>query len=408
MRVSVGFQLKKSKSRTDGKSPLYLRCTMCGQRFEISTGLFVEPEYWIESTQQLKGRTEEGKIIRNRLDKITSRIQDIYNQLDSLGDPFDVFTIRNKFLGLSNGQGFLEVFDTIIQDIVATLGNDYSPLTLKQYRTTRKRLEEFLQKREKRKDIPVANIDFKLLKSFDVYLKSTYHVGSNTAFCYHKILKRILNQAIAMNYLVRNPYDSYKFTRCDGNRDFLTLQEVREIQVKRLIIPRMGLIRDIFVFACYTGLCYSDIAKLNRSHIQRGNDGDDWIIIDRTKTESRCRIPILPEALKILEKYKNHPLTDSSNRLLPVHSNQKMNSYLKELADICGIRKNLTMHVARHTFATSITLSNGVPIETVSKMLGHTSLKTTQIYARIIDSKISNDMRQLKKKLSNESCEISS
>ena len=399
MRVSVSFQLKKSKSRTDGKSPLYLRCTMCAQRFEISTGLFVEPGYWIESTQQLKGRTEEGKIIRNRLDKITSKIQDIYNQLDSLGDPFDVFAIRNKFLGLSNGQGFLEVFDAIIQDIEATLGNDYSPLTLKQYRTTRKRLEEFLQKREKRKDIPVANIDFKFLKSFDVYLKSTYHVASNTAFCYHKILKRILNQAIALNYLVRNPYDSYKFTRSDGNRDFLTLQEVREIQVKKLTIPRMELIRDIFIFACYTGLSYVDISKLNSRNIQKGSDENNWIIIDRTKTESRCRIPILPVAQEIMQKYENHPVTCSSNRILPVLSNQKMNSYLKELADVCGIRKNLSMHVARHTFATSVTLSNGVPIETVSKMLGHTSLKTTQIYARILDSKISEDMTLLKSRL---------
>ena len=224
-------------------------------------------------------------------------------------------------------------------------------------------------------------------------------MASNTAFCYHKILKRILNQAIALNYLVRNPYDSYKFARSDGNRDFLTLQEVREIQVKKLTIPRMELIRDIFVFACYTGLSYVDISKLNSLNIQKGSDGNNWIIIDRTKTESRCRIPILPVAQEIMQKYENHPVACSSNRILPVLSNQKMNSYLKELADVCGIRKNLSMHVARHTFATSITLLNGVPIETVSKMLGHTSLKTTQIYARILDSKISEDMTLLKSRL---------
>jgi len=202
--------------------------------------------------------------------------------------------------------------------------------------------------------------------------------------------------------LARNPYESFKVVRNETNRDFLTLQEVKQLQIKKIDVYRLDLVRDIFVFACYTGLSYSDIAKLNSSHVQIGNDGNDWIIIDRTKTESRCRIPILPVAKEVLRKYENHPIVQSSDRLLPILSNQKMNCYLKELEDICGIMKKLTMHVARHTFATSVTLSNGVPIETVSKMLGHTSLKTTQIYAKIVDSKISNDMNQLKIKLSSE------
>lgn len=395
MRVTVCFQLKRSKPRSDGKFPLYLRCTMRGHRFETSTGFFLEKASWIESAQLAEGKSEEIKVINNRITKVRTKIQDIYNQLDSVGEPFDVFSIRDKFLGVSNGQGFLEVFDSIIQDVEATLRNDYSPSTLKQYRTVRKRFEEFMQKKEKLKDIPVAGFDFKLIKSFDVYLKSTYSVTSNTAFCYHKIIKKVLNQAVAMNYLLRNPYSSFRFSRSEGHRDFLTLQEVQKIHGKELPIPRMQLVRDIFVFACYTGLSYVDISKLNSRNIQKGNDGNDWIILDRTKTESRCRIPILPVAQEIMLKYKDHPVVCSSNRLLPVLSNQKMNSYLKELADVCGISKNLSMHVARHTFATSVTLSNGVPIETVSKMLGHTSLKTTQIYARIVDSKISEDMKRL-------------
>lgn len=160
-----------------------------------------------------------------------------------------------------------------------------------------------------------------------------------------------------------------------------------------------------FVFACYTGLSYSDIFKLNKTHFQKGDDNNYWIIVDRTKTDTRCRIPLLPEALEILKKYEGQQLIKSSDRLLPVSSNQKMNAYLKELVDICGIQKNLTMHVARHTFATSVTLSNGVPMETVSKMLGHTSLKTTQIYARILDTKISHDMIQLKRRLHKEDLE---
>ena len=156
------------------------------------------------------------------------------------------------------------------------------------------------------------------MKSFDVYIKNTYHVSTNTALNYHKDLKRVLNTAIAMNHLTRNPYNSFKFVKTETHRDFLTLKEVKELRGKKLCIPLMKLIRDIFVFACYTGLSYSDIAKLDSSHIQIGNDRNDWVIIDRTKTESRCRIPLLHVANEILKKYETHPVASSSNRLLPV------------------------------------------------------------------------------------------
>jgi integrase len=290
---------------------------MAGKRFEISTGIFVDEITWQESNQKNKGKTEEAKTIKNRVDKVTAKIQDIYNQLESLGQPFDVFSIKNKFLGLSNGQGFLEIFDMVIGNIEATLEKDYSPLTLKQYRTTRKRFAEFLGG-QRMKDIPLANIEYKFLKTFDVYLKKTYHVAPNTAFCYHKILKKVLNTAIAMNHLFRNPYDTYKFFRTDGKRDFLTLQEVREIQSKEITIPRMDQIRDIFVFACFTGLSYVDVSKLSSDHIQKGSDGADWIIIDRSKMDNWCRIPILPATNEILQKYENHPLVCRTNKLLPV------------------------------------------------------------------------------------------
>jgi len=405
MRVIVCFQLKKSKTRLDGKCPLYLRCTMNGQRFEISTGFFLDSDDWIEMAQQAKGKSEDVKVINNRLDKIRTKIQDIYNQLESLGEPFDVELIRNRFLGKSSNKGLLEVFDDVLSNIEARIGKDYAFATLKQYRTTKNRLKEFINLQKSAKDIAITKINYNFLNSFDVYLKKTYDSMPNTAWTYHKHMKKVLNVSIAMGYISRNPYESFKMTKKDTNRDFLTLHEVNRIKEKKISILRLEIVRDIFVFACYTGLSYSDIAKLNNSHFQKGDDNNFWIIVDRTKTESRCRIPLLSEALEILKKYENHRLLSASNRLLPVSSNQKMNAYLKELADICDIQKNLTMHVARHTFATSVTLSNGVPIEPVSKMLGHTSLKTTQIYARIIDSKISNDMSQLQKKLHKESLE---
>ena len=202
-----------------------------------------------------------------------------------------------------------------------------------------------------------------------------------------------------MNLISHNPYSSFKVSRNETHRDYLTIQELEQIKNKEVSTLRMEIIRDIFIFACYTGLGYAELKKLNSTHIHQGNDGGKWIIIERTKTDIRCRVPVLPQAKAILRKYKNFSENRNRGKLLPVHSNQKMNEYLKELADICGINKSLSMYVARHTFATSITLPNGVPIETVSKMLGHTSLKTTQIYARIVDSKISKDMKLLVGKL---------
>ncbi len=198
-----------------------------------------------------------------------------------------------------------------------------------------------------------------------------------------------------MNQISNNPYGSFKVSRNETHRDYLTIQELEQIRNKEINTLRMETIRDIFIFACYTGLGYAELKKLNGTHIHQGNDGGKWIIIDRNKTDIRCRVPLLPQAIAISQKYKNFPIPQNRVKLLPVHSNQKMNEYLKELAGICGINKKLSMHVARHTFATSVTLSNGVPIETVSKMLGHTSIKTTQIYARIVDTKISTDMKKL-------------
>ena len=186
----------------------------------------------------------------------------------------------------------------------------------------------------------------------------------------------------------------------ETHREYLTSEKLSKIEEKDIQIERLSAVRDIFVFACYTGLSYSDISKLNDSHLRIGTDQKEWIIIDRTKTNNRCRIPLLPKAKVVLNKYDDYPKNQFKGLLLPVLTNQKMNSYLKELGDICGIKKNITMHMARHTFATTITLDNGVPIETVSKILGHTSLKTTQIYAKILDHRISEDISVLQKKLS--------
>ena len=222
----------------------------------------------------------------------------------------------------------------------------------------------------------------------------------NTAIKYVDNFKKIVRIAYANDWIQKDPFLRWKARPKHVEREFLTEEEIERILEKRFHAERLTLVRDIFIFSCFTGLAYADVKKLSRDDINKGIDGELWINTDRTKTKSRANIPILPTAQHILNKYAYHPAVQEG-RVLPVLTNQKMNAYLKEIGDLCGINKNLTTHLARHTFATTVTLSNGVSIESVSKMLGHKNLKTTQHYAKILNLRVSEDMKLLRQKLAN-------
>jgi site-specific recombinase XerD len=399
MRITIVFQLKNSKKREDGTCPVYVRYTLKGKRVEMSTKIYVDKGSWDVARERFSGSSNKAKTINNRLDKIATNILDIYNQFEAQGKNFDVVDIKNKFCGVKTDHGIVEMFDTYMKTIESNIGKGFSATTLKHYKTSRTRLLSFLSDVHGKKEWNLDLVGYKFINDFDVYLKTKYNNSVNTAWCYHKHMKKVLNIAVAMDYLPTNPYVKFQVKTEEPKREYLTKQELTKIMEKKISIERLDIVRDIFLFASYTGLSYADIAKLGEHHIRTGSDGEEWIIIDRTKNGSRCRVPLLPVAKNILQKYENYPLNVSKNLLLPVNSNQKMNAYLKEIADISGINKCLSMHVARHTFATTVTLTNGVPIETVSKILGHSSLQTTQIYARILDTKISADMKVLRTKL---------
>ncbi|WP_297101660.1 site-specific integrase [Draconibacterium sp.] len=399
MRVIIHFYPRKSRLNDDGQLPIYVRFTVKSKRVDLSTGLFIQPKHWSDAKGRVKDRAPNAYTVNERLDKLKTEIQDYYNQLRSSGEEFSVSTIKDYLLEVDNKTGVLEVFDYYLESMLAKTGG-YSKETYKHYKSSRKRLATFIKDRYKKNDYPVQTIKFGFLDAFDVYLKQKYKVHQNTAWNYHKHLRRVLNLAISMEHISINPYKKYKVGLAPTHREILTSDELDRLEQKKIQIKRLAIVRDIFVFACYTGLSYSDIHKLNKNHLHKGIDKKDWIIIDRTKTDTRCRIPLLPKAKQLLDKYSEYPTNENSGKLLPVLSNQKMNGYLKELGDICGINKDITMHIARHTFATSVTLANGVPIETVSKILGHSSLKTTQIYAKVLDQKISEDMDMLQTKLS--------
>ena len=401
MKIVINFLLRKNRESADNKFPVYVRFTLKNNRVELSTGIFISKDHWDESKQRIKGKIPGASVSNERLDKMKTEIQDIYNQLRSSGEEFDATTIKNRLLNTEDSKGVLFVFDYYLNSILAKLNKGYSMETYKHYKSSRKRLAEFISTHLKKTDIPIQSINYKFMDSFDIYIKKDFNNQQNTAWNYHKHLRRVLNLAVSMDYIDKNPYSKFKVGLDETHREILSMEELKRMEDKSIQIERLSVVRDIFIFACYTGLSFSDIAKLSRIHLQHGADGKEWIIIDRSKTNNRCRIPILPKAREILKRYEDYPKISNKDILLPILTNQKMNSYLKELGDICDINKNITMHVARHTFATSVTLSNGVPIETVSKILGHTSLKTTQIYAKVLDKKISDDMDLLQAKLGN-------
>ncbi|MCT4643728.1 MAG: site-specific integrase [Carboxylicivirga sp.] len=399
MKLKVHFTLKKGKQKKNGDCPIYVRYTYLGKRVENSTGIYLREKNWESSLQCAIGKGHSIDVINDRLSKIRAKFNDSFYKLEATGKKFDVFDIKEDVLQIDTNKYVLGVFDYYLNSIVQKLNKGYSKETLKHYKTSRNRLATFIYWKYRKNDIILSRVDYRFLDAFDMYLKMNCGVHQNTAWNYHKHLRRVLNLAISLDYIATNPYSRYKVPLEETYREFLTVEEVRTIERTEIDMPVVSMIRDIFIFACYTGLSYADLSKLNSSHIQKREDGNNWIIIQRTKTKNRCIVPIFPNAQKILDKYDNHPYCIQKGTVLPVYVNQKMNSYLKTVAKICGITKNITMHIARHTFATSIALSNGVPIETVAKMLGHTSLKTTQIYGRIVESKISGEMKELQRKL---------
>ena len=292
----------------------------------------------------------------------------------------------------------LEIFQEHNDKVESLIGKDFSAGTAERYRTCKKHVAEFIKKKYNQNDIHVQDVNHQFINGFEYYLKTTRKCAHNSAIKYITNFKKIIRIAHANDWIDKDPFLHWKGKLKIVEREFLTQEEIQKIIDKELRMERLDQVRDIFIFCCFTGLAYADVKKLTKDDVVIGVDGEQWVKTRRTKTDTRSNIPILPIAQTIIEKYKDNELMKIKNVVLPVLTNQKMNAYIKEIADLCGITKNLTFHLARHTFATTVTLSNGVPIESVSKMLGHTNLKTTQHYAKILDMKVSKDMEILRNK----------
>lgn len=402
-KLSILFYSKTSKITKDGLVPIYLRVTIDGERFEQSTQRYISPLKWSADAGKAKGNSEEYKTVNYYLDSLKQQIYDYQSQIIREKLQFTVQTFRAKWLGIQEkSYTILEVFYAHNEQLKQLIGMDCSKATYGKYRTTYDHTANFIKWKYQVKDLDVNKLNFEFLSSFEFYLKSCLKNQHNTAIKYLANFRKIVGICIKNNWLSKDPFYGYKMSKKEVVRDFLTEDELQRLIAKNFGNERLNQVRDIFIFSCFTGLAYIDAKRLKRSDISIGIDGEKWIFTCRKKTDSPTRIPLLPTVLQIMEQYKNHSKCEFDGSLLPVPSNAKLNAYLKEIADICGIHKHLTFHIARHTFATTITLNNGVPIETVSKMLGHKSLKITQIYAKILDRKVSDDMKMLRDKFSNE------
>ena len=398
-KITLHIYAKTTKANAAGQLPIYIRLTVDGQRFEFSSKKFIEKSKWSPELSKMKGSSEEARTINNYLDLMKSKVFDIQMELIYKNEELSLENFKSRILGTHQRERMIiPIYQNHNDKIEELVGNGYAYGTLERFKISLKHLQEFILWKYNVSDISINKIDYAFVSEFEFYLRSIKKCNNNTAVKYVRNFRKIIKICLDNDWLDKNPCSRYEGKMKEVERDFLTEEELNRIYNKRFSSERLTLVKDIFIFSCYTGLAYVDVKGLKRDHIAIGIDGEKWIFKNRQKTDTKSKIPVLPIAEEIIKKYSNHPKCLNEDSILPVLTNQKMNAYLKEVGDLCDISKEITFHMARHTFATSVTLTNGVPIETVSKMLGHKNIQTTQHYAKILDKKVSEDMKILRYK----------
>ena len=400
---SILIWANKSKS-SENFAPLFARVTVNGKRAEISLKKKVDLLKWDAKSALYKGNNEEARTINAYVNQVKSDLFKLFTQMQMLDKFITAETIKLQYIGGGEERKtILQVFDYHNSQMEKVVGIDVVPATLVKFKTIRSKIAAFIKYQYKKSDVFLEELSHLFITNFEYYLKTVEHIQHNTTMKYIQNTKKIIHLSVRNGWLTRNPFEDYRCSFRKVDRNVLTDEELQLLESKTFKIARLQLVKDLFVFSCYTGLAYIDVMDLTRTNLSIGIDGEQWIFTQRHKTGEKVRVPVLPKAKEILDIYKNNPACINQDRLLPKMSNQKLNAYLKEIADLCSFDKNLTFHLARHTFATTVTLSNGVPIETVSKLLGHSNIKTTQIYAKVIEKKVSEDMSSLKSKLNQRS-----
>ena len=378
-----------------------LRINLNGDRLALQVQRFIKPEDWDQNRYVMKGRTEQARVFNNYLEAVRLKAHKKFNELLSYTDDVTPQMLRDAILGVNTAKTrqIIDIWEGHVSDLKKLIGKENSYATYQKYNTAKNHFQSFLQNKYQLNDVSIKAVDYQMIQQYSIYLKTEKGCSFNTATKFLQNLKTITSISIRSGWLVKDPFNGISLTLKEVDRPYLTFEELERLIEFNSVFDRLNRVRDFFVFSCYTGLAYIDVKKLKRAEIEGNDEMGFWIRTRRQKTGGRANIPLLDIPMSIIRNYCQLELLDAEEPILPILSNQKMNAYLKELADLCNIQKQLSYHVARHTFATTVTMMNGVPIETVSKMLGHKNIHSTQHYARIVDKKVGDDMKLLAAKL---------
>lgn len=392
---NVLFYVKRTKMKKNGCLPIYARITMNGQRAEFVLEKEIEEGNWDSIKGEAKGNSKQARVVNGYLEDVKLKLREAKNEMEKGNEAITANTLKSRYFGVNpNKYTLISLFDEHNSKCEDLINNGYVKKTVDRYKRIKRYLIELINKEYAKNDLMLDEVNNMFVQKFEHYLKTEKKCAHNTTIKYIKHLKKITNIALANGWMKKDPFANIRYKWEPVQVGYLTEDELQKIKNKEFSIKRLEQVRDVYLFCCFTGLAFVDMESLKESDIIVQN-GKKWIQKRRQKTNSLSTIPLLPPAEAILEKYKAQRATFDNGKLLPVITNQRMNSYLKEIADLCGIEKNLSTHTARHTFATTVTLSNQVSIEVVSKMLGHSSINMTKRYARVVDTLISKDMEKV-------------
>ncbi len=397
---SILFAIRESKVRKNGKAPIEVTLTVNGERCYFSTGKLVPFEKWDKTKQQVKGKDAEAQSLNKYLIAVKAKLYQKESELMERGFVVTAELLRDAYFDKVESikeRTLLEVFTEHNLEQERVIGNGVAKATHWVSVYTVRLIKEFIEEKYKREDLYLRELNLNFIQSFHSFLKIDKGMRQNSATKHLKLLKKIINRAVANSYILFNPFTPYKVEREPVDKDFLDEEELRKIINFDTPIPRFEKARDMFLFGCFTGLSYIDIKTLKEEHFEKDSAGRIWIKKHRVKTGVLSRIPLLPIAKLILEKYR-----EKGERLLPIQDPTDINKYLKDIAILCGINKHICFHTSRHTFASTVTLANNISLEVVSKMLGHSNTRMTAHYAKLIDRYIGEQMDKIVDAFSND------
>lgn len=400
--LSVLFIIKKAKLLKNGEAPICMRITVNKRVAEVMIKRSIPVDLWNQKKECSKGKDRVATELNHYINTVRAKILQIHRELEIDNKPITADIIKDCFYGRDKVQrSLLEVYAEHNEKCRALIGKEYTESTITKFDTSINRLKEYIRSCYHRDDMMLAELDGQFIRDFDFWLKTDKHCQNNSALKHLKNLKKVVRIALANDWIKKDPFYGIRFKQEEVNVEFLSREELDILMNKEFTIKRLEQVRDIFVFCCFTALAFVDVQQLSREHLIKDNNGALWIRKARQKTNQMCNIPVLSIPQKILRKYEDNAECIKKGVLLPVISNQRMNAYLKEIADLCGIAKRLTTHVARHTAATVVFLANDVSMENVSKILGHSNIRMTQHYARVLDSSIMRDMANVERNFLN-------